>query len=272
MKKVQKMKKLATKTMGKMKSKMKKARPKSAAAYAVVLLAVSLLGFSVVTAQTSDLSLRAMIAQVAGTILGNRLAGEINTGTASLDVTGEEPTFGAQPGADAFFPVECHQGICYGYAQANIIPTTTACILRNPLNATSTLLSWTAKVTANTMGDATGPQANTTHTFDVSTSTTVGGYGSSTPAIFFGGISNGTGETQRVGIRSNEAPRNYYWLPNMATTTAYTQYSQTTFREKDEIFIAANDYLTMRIATGTPGTFASSALQGTCSAVFQEIK
>lgn len=261
MAKVKKMKKMATKV----KAKIKKVRPKSMAAYAVLFLGVSFLGTSIVTAQTSDLSLRAMIAEVAGTILGNRLANEVNTGVTTPDITGEEPTFGAQPGADSFNPVECHQGICYGYVQVNMVPTTTACILRNPINATSTILSWTAKVTANNLGDATGPAAGTTHTFDVSTTTVRSrGYGSTTPIIFRGGTA--------TGLLTGAEPRNYYWVPGIATTTKDVEGAQNVYPLGQELYLAANEYLTMRIATGTSGTFASTALVGTCSAVFQEVK
>lgn len=267
------MKKLATKAIGSMKMKIKKARPRSMAAYAVLLLGVSLLGASVVTAQSSDSSLRAMIAEVAGTILGNRLVDEVNTGVVASDVTTDEPTFGAQPGADAFFPVECHQGVCYGYVQVSMTPTTTACILRNPLNATSTILSWTAKVTANNLGDALGPGGRTTHTFEVSTTTVrSGGYGSTSPAIYAAGFRQTVTGDKRVGLLTGEEPRNFYWTPSHATTTAWRQDNQVEYRNEDEIYLAANEYLTMRIATGTPGSFASGALTGTCSAVFKEVK
>ena len=252
---------------------MKKIKSKKAIfALGAVAAGLALLVTTSVGAQVSSTSLWDKIANVAGSVLGKTLADKVED-IAVTDVT-NEPQFGAQPGPDAFFPQECHQGICYGYVQSSINPTTTACILRNPINATSTILSWSAAVTANNLGDATGPSAVTTHIFDVSTTTVLsGGYGSSTPAIFTAGYRQTAAIPDwRLGLLTGEEPRNYYWLPSAATSSAWRQGSQVTFRDEDQIHLAANEYLTMRIATSTTGSFASTALTGTCSATFMQVK
>ena len=251
---------------------MKKIKSKKAVfALGVLAAGLALLVTASAGAQVSKVSLWDKIADVAGSVLGKTLADKVE----DIAVTDTNvPQFGAQPGPDVFFPQECHQGVCYGYVQSSINPTTTACILRNPINATSTILSWSAAVTANNLGDATGPEAVTTHIFDVSTTTVgSGGYGSTSPAIFTAGYRQSAQISDwRIGLLTGQEPRNYYWTPATATSTAYRQGSQVTYRDEDQIHLAANEYLTMRIATSTSGSFASTALTGTCSATFMQVK
>ena len=243
---------------------MKKIKSKKAIfALGAVAAGLALLVTTSVGAQVSSTSLWDKIANVAGSVLGKTLADKVED-IAVTDVT-NEPQFGAQPGPDAFFPQECHQGICYGYVQSSINPTTTACILRNPINSTTTILYWSANITNNALGDATGQSAGTTHVFDVSTTSIAsGGYGSTTPLIFKGGTA--------TGIITGREPINYIWYPGLATTSKDVQNSQVGYVDSDSLYLAANEYLTMRIATGTSGSFASTALTGTCSAKFMQVK
>lgn len=120
------------------------------------------------------------------------------------------------------------------------------CSIQNPASATSTLERFTALINANGIGVA--------QTVDIATSSTA--YATSTPALAYA-ASIGTGEDHVV------------WTPGIASTTnpnvlAYDSWAST---GESPFIIGPSEYLNMRIATGTPGTF-SSYWTGNCTAVF----
>ena len=105
----------------------------------------------------AEVSLLDRIAEVTGTRLADKILAQVTGTQPAVDITGDEPIFGAQSGPDSFFPAECHQGICDGYVSAALTPTSTICSLQEPFGATSTLEKWSGNVTANNMGEALGP-------------------------------------------------------------------------------------------------------------------
>ena len=86
-----------------------------------------------------------------------------------------------------------------------------------------------------------------------------------------------------TGILAN-AKGSFHWEKGMvASSTLKGQVpgSQTTLDAYEGVngsityrdtFIGPGEYLTVRVATSTPGSFVAGSLQGTCSAVFEEIQ
>lgn len=150
-------------------------------------------------------------------------------------------------------------GIDYAAVQMPMTATSSIpAIIPNPFGAaTSTLVSCHVQVTAN--GIAVG------QTFDISTTTGAGGYGSSTPAIL-SGFSTGAGQftapcnfnsaTSTAAV-TNPSGVKIGLLPGM-TSTGVSNY-----------IVGPSEYVTTRISSSTPGTF-SSYWTGTFSAVFMK--
>ena len=176
----------------------------------------------------------------------------------------QEPVFGAIPGnvvSSNFFEIGGIEGY---YERQSILATSSVlCSIQNKLSATSTIESAAAQITRGVF--TSGTQYNT---LDVSTTTAAFRFGSSTPALIYA-----------KPLRSL-ASTTISWQPNGATTTP-DRFSNNdsslrgvlpSIRDdgSSNILIGPYQYLTFRIATGTPGTLAEPFL-GTCSAVFHKI-
>lgn len=132
----------------------------------------------------------------------------------------------------------------------NFTATSSAiCAIQNPSAATSTVIGFSVRATGGSLGAA--------QTFDLSTSTTQ--YASSSPAFILAASIPSTGLASVA------------WLPSTGTTTpsllGYQSFTGTT--GASSFVLGANQYLTVKMATGTPGTYpAASYLTGTCTARF----
>ncbi len=132
------------------------------------------------------------------------------------------------------------------YSQQSQASSSVVCSVLNPFGTTTALNSFKFRGT-NRMG---------AQIVDISTSTTV--IGSSSPAfikgaalpvgrfdIIWGGAGATTTNTNVIGMSQS----------NLGAT---------------DVFIRNNEYITVRIATGTPGTFANGYIQGgVCGGVFE---
>lgn len=134
----------------------------------------------------------------------------------------------------------------YYYSQAMSATSSAACSIQNPFQATSTILSYTALVTANNLGS---------QIFDISTSSTA--IASSSPA-FIRAFPTGTGQFSTI------------WSP-MGTTTS-TLIGGEPFRTNGSslVILGPTEYLTLRYATSTPGTFGAYNV-GACKALIQRL-
>jgi len=134
----------------------------------------------------------------------------------------------------------------YNYYQPMIATSSVLCSIQNPYNSTSTVLSYTTKVTTNNLG---------THLIDISTSTTA--FGSSTPAF-----------VKRLSVSGQYS---VVWTPNGTTTNTNVigmRAGATT--GISDIILGPTEYITLRISTSTPGTFGSYNV-GSCAGQIQKL-
>lgn len=165
----------------------------------------------------------------------------------------KEDSLGAQPGPDSFHSVECHNGVCKGFVTAPFTASTSPCVLRNPLGATSTIVSWSAAWATVNYG------AN--QTAYLSTSTNSGG--TTTKALI----------NEYTLVNATEG--DLAWTPhlNASTTGVETQkvYIQDDFLTGENPFtLGANEWLNFSVATGSRGSF-SGTFSGSCAAEFQQV-
>ena len=233
--------------------------------YIILGLSALFLSLTVTAASYANVSLRDKVAEIAGIKVAEKLLGEIEQETVVEEVVMEEgvtdmPDFvaGATPGADRFNPVECYQGICHAFVKQSLGATSTSfCILQNPLKSTSTILNFTMGISGR------GGQI-AAHTFDVSTTTVLGAYGSSSPALIY---------ARSLAANISDS---VVWTPQFASTSENGRLfvlgeNLGTFNGSNPFLIAPAAYITARWATATPAVMASG-VSGVCSAVFQEIK
>lgn len=134
----------------------------------------------------------------------------------------------------------------YYYSQTMVGTSSAVCQIKNPFNATSTLIGYSFQVTSNGLG---------AQTIDVSTSTTA--YGTSSPA-YVKAYSAGSGQFSVVWGRG-------------ATTTSVALIGNTGASQGfTHNVIGPNEYVNTKVATATPGTF-SSYYTGTCRGVFEKL-
>lgn len=168
----------------------------------------------------------------------------------------EKPS-GALAGPDIPYRDVCIGGVCSHYEQQPLAATSSViCSIPIP-TATSTLAAFNMTVTGNNLVAA--------QTLDVSTSTSqfaqiAGNYGSSTPAYIFAASLPAAGQ------------KSFFWRSgNSSTTNSKAWGSDTLFNTGEALIVSSTTqtYLNVRIATGTPGTWASgNYLTGSCSAKF----
>lgn len=146
-------------------------------------------------------------------------------------------------------------GVTYAYTNVSFSSTSSVpVIIPNPFGAATTSIdSVVCKITTGVTG---------TNTFDLSTTTGTGGYGSSTPALIYGhSVATGAQDT-------------FVWTPYLtaSTTLATGKLFSMDTGLKDgtsPFFLAPSAFVTLRIATATPGTLATP-YGGSCSAQFHK--
>ncbi len=142
----------------------------------------------------------------------------------------------------------------YNERQAMAATSTSICVFKNPYTATSTLVRFTAGITGNL--------TKAEQTFDLSTTSANGGFGSSSPAL---------------ATRFSTLERSLVWTPGNATTTAGDTKVMASFNSStgaSNIVIRPNEYVTLRMATSSGmATVAhgTNSVTGSCSAVFQKL-
>ena len=157
-------------------------------------------------------------------------------------------TLGAVPTLDGVdHPYVTINGVkTYNYSQFMAATSSVVCSVKNPFNATSTLNWYSAIVTSK--GNISQIQF-----VDVSTSTTA--LASSSPAFLQVKLGGSLGHI-------------YYSINATTTNTRLVGLSKNLASTTDAI-VGPSEYVNMKIATGTPGTFGSY-WTGTCQGQFTE--
>lgn len=139
-------------------------------------------------------------------------------------------------------------GVNTWHKEQNMAATSSVvCAFLNPWGATSTLKSFTAQATANGLGSqALYLSTSTSNTAPTSTST---------PELV-SAFATGAGQFSLP------------WNDSNATTTIGNLLGNPNQDGTNPFIVGPTEYVTLVMATGTPGTF-SSYLSGTCDAVFQ---
>ena len=155
------------------------------------------------------------------------------------------------------FPYVSIGGLKTAYFSIPIAATSSViCSIKNPYGATSTVQNFGVNITGNGLGNV---------QFDLSTSSSAYAnvsYGSSTPAFIKAAI---TGSGQST----------FYWESNATTTNINVIGMNSNLGSvlggaigKSDVVLGPNDYVTVRVATGTPGTYVVNNT-GTCGGVFR---
>lgn len=153
---------------------------------------------------------------------------------------------GANPGPDQTEPGNSIGGVQFYTISIPMAATSSAvCSVVNPFGSAATLVSFTANVVTNGLGVA--------QTLDLSTSSAP--YASSSPA-YIKTASVGTGAFSLV------------WNPFATSTSRFIGADPQTGASGN--VIGASEYVTLRIATGSPSTHASY-YTGTCKYRFQKL-
>lgn len=158
------------------------------------------------------------------------------------------PSAGALTGPDIPSPYLRWGGVArYGAAVNLAASASVPCSIQNPTSATSTLTSFSARINTN------GIAAD--QTFDLATSSTA--TGTSSPAFI------------RAGTITGSKQKDIAWLPGIASTTNAGVIGTDRFLSTGEspYLVGPSEYVNLKIATGTPGTFAAY-YGGNCSATF----
>lgn len=171
------------------------------------------------------------------------------------------PIIGAVPNSTQDTPYYSFGGVeRYTYRQLMTATSSGICVQKNPWNATSTLEGFDAYLASSS---ATGLGiANLL--FDLSTTSTLGGYGSSSPAFI------------KAHVLVAGTLDQVTWSPMLFGST--TVLSNALFSDKGlgnasgttPFFVKPGDYVTYRIASGTPGTFGTY-FQGYCDWSFRKM-
>jgi len=177
---------------------------------------------------------------------------------------GGDRDLGATPGtvvSSNFFEIGGVEG--YYERQAMNATSSTLCSIQNKLNATSTIETFAATFTRGVL------DTGLVNTVDISTTTSDFRFGSSTPALIYG---------HPLLLRASSS---IVWKPNGATTTTAVTNAGAPLPFRgvlagirntgaSNFIIGPFEYLTLRVATGTPGILADP-FQGTCITQFKKI-
>lgn len=170
----------------------------------------------------------------------------------NVNLPEQSQTYGAVSGPSVEGPYFTIGGVETYYANQSFNATSsTICSIANPFGATSTIRTIGASRTATGIG---GTQA-----FYLSTTTSTGRYGSSTPAFV-------------ADYRATTANFAFSWSAGGATSTnqmlGLLQPSDAV--GQSTAILGPLEVITLRIATGTPGTF-STYMTGRCTAELQRL-
>lgn len=146
--------------------------------------------------------------------------------------------------------------------QGFMATSSSVCVFANPFpNATSSLVSFSAVISSSSP-TGTGISVGQNQ-FDLSTTTAVGGYGSSTPAFIYGHVvaAGATGDT--VWFTTNR-----FASTTVAANTLFSDRGPT-LDGSSPFILTGTQKLSYRIASGTPATFTTYYV-GRCSATIQK--
>lgn len=135
----------------------------------------------------------------------------------------------------------------YYYFQNMLATSSVICSIRNPFSATSTLERFAFQITANGLG---------AQTVDLSTSSTA--FASSSPA-YIRAFATGAGQSSAV-----------WGMGATTTNTSLIGMAVSNNVGNSNNLIGPNDFINVRLATSTPGTFGSY-FTGTCSGVIEKL-
>ena len=183
---------------------------------------------------------------------------------------GDTP-LGATPGAVIDSKYLSIGGVERYYEKQNVSASSSVlCFTQNPFNATSTLISWTMRITRGVLGN---------NTFDLSTTSVDFRFGSSTPALIYA-------KTLTSAVTANASTSwSAVWKPSATTTRNETAASATAGVDRpmlrnvipsirpdgsSNIVVNPGEYITARLATSSAGVFADQFL-GQCTAVFERL-
>lgn len=125
------------------------------------------------------------------------------------------------------------------------------CTIKNPFNATSTLVRFGASITTGILG---------TNAFSLSTTTGLNGFGSSTPSLM---------RDHSVGSNTVDAVA---WYPSSSTSTPVNVLSLLSGATGESFdLIAPNEWVVYRIATTTSAGALATYYTGSCDYLFQKI-
>lgn len=154
-------------------------------------------------------------------------------------------TLSAAAGPDLPFQYLKWGGVEEWRASATFSATSSVPVaIQNPVAATSSIDFVGCNIGANALG---------AQNFDISTSSTA--LASSTPALIYG------------GSLASGAQKSIAWVGGNASTTNSKVIGGDSFLKTGEspYLLGPLEYVTFRIATGTPGVFAGGYLTGSCS-------
>lgn len=137
----------------------------------------------------------------------------------------------------------------YNYRQNMVATSSVLCSIKNPYQATSTLVDYVAQVTSGSLVQA--------QTLDVATSSTA--LASSSPAF-----------VKEFSLAAG-AQASLYWTQAAATTTNARLIGSDFVNGVSNAIVGPSEFVNLRIATATPGTF-SSYLTGTCRGTFRSFR
>ena len=125
--------------------------------------------------------------------------------------------------------------------------------LQNPFRATTTVVALHSEITSSTVG---------AKTFDISTTSNSTGYGSSTPAFIYAHSISASAQDTAV------------WSPNGLSSTTPTINSalvllNTATDGTSNFILGPTDWITLRFATATAGTFAGGYTVGTLKIILR---
>lgn len=133
-------------------------------------------------------------------------------------------------------------------SQAINATSTMLCNIKNPYTSTSTLSSFSVRITDGILG------AN-----NVTVSTSSSYYGSSTPVLVL---------DRTIPTNSIDA---FVWFPSSATTTTRVLPGINSTNGESNVLIKAGEYVVLRVSTSTAAGAMADYYDGQCSAVFRRL-
>lgn len=210
-----------------------------------VLLGIGLVGLiGVIYSKSFEVSVPKQDAPVV-----NVSSPSVNVPSPIVNVSVPDQRVGAVPTLDGVDSPNVRVGGLgyYYYSQSIAATSSTICSVR--VAATSTIAgAFTVNVRSNSMGY--------TPLLDIATSTTQ--TGTSTPAFV---------KAYTVPLLGSYLT----WFANSTTTGANVIGNNVTMNSLSDVVVFPGQFINVKLATSTPGTFAAGYLTGTCSALIQKL-